>query len=198
MPPSPIGTFLFEKKLKQPTAPNVPQARPVVAAADRVRRVLDHGEAVSLREREHLVDRAREAAVVQRADRLRPRRDRRLEVGRVEVELAVADDVAEHRLGAGLPDGVRRGDERQRRCDHLGAMADAEGDERQLESGRAVRDRDRMSAADRVGELRLELCDPRTGAPPARPHRLGRRSDQLLVADDVGERDDPAGRAHST
>ena len=47
MPPSPMGRFLFEKKLKQPIAPNVPQARPVERGPRRVRRVLDHGEPVS-------------------------------------------------------------------------------------------------------------------------------------------------------
>ena len=177
-------------------APNVPQRAPAVAAADRVRRVLDDGEAVSLREREHLVDRAREAAVVQRADRLRPRRDRRLEVGRVEIELAVAHDVAEHRLGAGLPNRVRRGDERQGRRDHLVATADVERDERQLEGGGTVCDRDRMSAGERVGELRLELRDARARAPPARPHRLRSSRYELVVAHHVGQGDDPAGRAH--
>ncbi len=73
MPPSPIGRFLFEKKLKQPTvrASRMPARRE--RRPDRVRGVLDHGDAVALgdlRDGGHVTG---EAAVVEDDDGLRLR-----------------------------------------------------------------------------------------------------------------------------
>ena len=76
-------------------------------------------------------------------------------------------DVGEHRRGPDVHGAVGGRDERERRHDDLVAGPDAEQVQRQVQGGRARRDRDAVRGADAVGEARLELGDPRPlGDPP--------------------------------
>ena len=100
------------------------------------------------------------AAVMQRHDRLRAWGNSGLDIGGVHVELRVPEDVAEDRRRAGVHDRVRRRDEVQRRHDDLVAGAAADGQEREVKRGRAVRDREGVARAAEVGELTLERLDP--------------------------------------
>ncbi len=128
------------------------------------------------------VELGRVAEDVDRDERLRPRRDRRLDRGRVEVE-GVRVDVGEDRRRALVDRAVRRRDERVRRRDHLVARPDAGEAHAEVQPGRARRDRRAVRRADRVGEHRLE---PRrrsgraragpSAAPRARAPRRARRS----------------------
>ena len=94
----------------------------LVARAERLARVLDEREPVPVADRAQLVELARIAVDVDRDDRLRPRRDRRLDRRRVEVERPRVD-VREDRRRALVHRAVRRRDERVRRRDHLVARA---------------------------------------------------------------------------
>ena len=88
--------------------------------------------------------------------------------------------VDEHRLGAGVADRVRARRERERGADHLVAGADAEDDERQVERGRAARERERVRDVDDLRELALERVDVR----PERREPVGRDRlvDELALA----------------
>ena len=121
---------------------------------------------------------------------------------RLRVEVVGARiDVGEHRRRAALPDGVRRGDERHRRHDHLVARADARDVERELQRGRAVRGRDGVGGADARRERRLEVAHartlrdpagrdrPRATAAPSSPRRNGRAERDLHQDALASERD---------
>ena len=136
------------------------------------------------------------AAVVQDEDRLRPLGESRLHVGRVEVEVVRACDVAEDGRGSGVHDRVRRRDEVQRREDDLVSLPAAGGEQGEVEGGGAVRDGDRVACAGELGERLLELLDARAHAPPARTHDCEHVVDELLADGDVGERHLPTRSRH--
>ena len=94
----------------------------LVLGAERLGRVLDQRQAVPFADRAQLVELARVAEHVDGHDRLRPRGDRRVDRGRVEVQRRRVD-VREHRRRALEDEAVRRGDERDRRRDHLVAQS---------------------------------------------------------------------------
>ena len=147
-PPSPQLTFFVSWKLSAPRWPMPPSARPSTRRTDALRGVLDDEEVVraaSSRRRVHL---AADAGVVNRHDRLGPRRDRGFDQLLVEAE-RVGPNVDEHGAAAAPDDGVRRRDERERRHDHLVARSDVGERERHLERRRA-----------RVGEERVPAAGP--------------------------------------
>ena len=80
------------------------------------------------------------ADLVDAQDRLGPRRDRRRDAGRVQVEGGRVD-VDEHRDGTALADDVGRGDEAVADGDHFVAGPDSGREQRQMQRGGAVRDR---------------------------------------------------------
>ncbi len=86
----------------------------------------------------------------------RPPGDRRRRCVGIEAEVVVGD-VGEHRRRPCLLDGLDRGDERERRHDHLVARLHPEGEQREAERVEPVRDADRDPAAAVGGELLLEL-----------------------------------------
>ena len=116
-PPSPIGRFLFGKKLKQPTSPSAPHAFAVPASPPgacaassitiRPRRSAIFANGLACRTGSRRSEERRTAFV------LGP--DRGLEVGRVEVQVVRARDVAEDRCRPRVRDRVRGGDEVERR-----------------------------------------------------------------------------------
>ena len=91
-------------------------------------------------------------------DRLRPRRDPRGDVLRVEVERDRVD-VGEDRRRADPGDRLGGRVERERRADHLVAATDSHCLEREDERVRAVRDADRVRDAEVGGRLALERLD---------------------------------------
>ena len=127
---------------------------------------------------------------------LRGRSDGRLEVSGVEVQVVGTDDVAEDGRRARVPDGVRRGDEVERRQDDLVARPAAGGEERQVQGGSAVCDRKGVCRVGQLGEGRLELPDPRAHAPPTRVDDLVDEGTELVVDEHVDQGHDPS-RARS-
>ena len=115
---------------------------------------------------------------VDRDERLRPRRDRSLDRGRVEVERARVD-VGEYRCRALVDRAVRRRDERVRRRDHLVAGPDAREPHAEMQTRRARRHRRAVRDADRVREQRLEARSGRPEREPTGPKHL---EHELLVA----------------
>ena len=166
------------------------------ACPRRVGRVLDDGEAVTLCdlvERGHV---AGETGVMQDNHRLRLLRNRRLHICRIEVQFLGADDVAENRLGAGVLDRVRRGDEVQRRNHHLVAGPATDGQQGQVQRRGAVGDGDGVLGTAERCELALELLHPRPHAPPTGANDGKHCLDELVVDGHVGERYMPAGLGH--
>ncbi len=149
----------------------------LVLGAERLARVLDQDEAVLLGERAERVELARVAEDVDGDDPLRPRRDRRLDRGRIEVHRPLVD-VGEHRRRTLVDEAVGRGDERVRRRDHLVALAQATDRGEQVQPARARRDGGRVGRADLLREGTLEALDRRAERQPARPEHL---EDELLV-----------------
>ena len=86
----------------------------------------------------------------------RVRRSQRLAYGVRRQVLADRIDVGHHRHGATRHHAARRGDESARRHDHLVARADIEGEERQFQRQRAVRQGNGMLCASEGGKLILE------------------------------------------
>ena len=95
------------------------------------------------------------------------RADGLLDSQRVDVE-AIGLDVDEHRRRAAVADGVGGGDERVADGDDLVAGADADGQQRQVQRGGAVRHGAGVRRADMRGELALEGRDLRPLGQPAR------------------------------
>ena len=89
---------------------------------------------------------------------------------------------------AAVPDGVRRGDERVADGDDLVARADADGQKRQVQRRRAVRDGAGVRRADVVGELALEGGDLRSLGHPAGQDHATHGLDFLLVENRLGDR----------
>ncbi|HYK99119.1 MAG TPA: aminotransferase class I/II-fold pyridoxal phosphate-dependent enzyme [Candidatus Acidoferrales bacterium] len=164
-----------------------PDPPPLVRLADRGRGVLDHVEAVLLRDRVDGVDVACEADLVDGHDRLGALGDALLDVVRVDVEGARVD-LAEDDLGAGVQHRVRRRDEGERRHDDLVTRADARGREREVQAGRARRRRDAVLRADVRRDGLLELGHLRALRHPAAPDRLEGRARLLLAERGLGDR----------
>jgi hypothetical protein len=81
--------------------------------------------------------------------------------------------IDEHRDRADVTDRVRGRRERQRRHQHVVPDVDAEHAQRELESGGAARQRDRVLRSDDIAELGLEAVDVRTEwRDPVRVERL--------------------------
>ena len=154
------------------------EALALVRRAERLARVLDQHDAVTLADRDQLVVLRRVAEDVDRDERLRLRRDRGLDRRRVEVERARVD-VREHRSRALVDRAVRRRDERVRRRDHLVARLDTCEAHAEMQSRRARRDRCAVRRADRVREQRLEAG---AGRPERQPARAQHLEHELLVA----------------
>ena len=130
---------------------------PVVEGAHRLRRVLDHEQIVPARDVHDRVHVGDAAAPVHRHDRLGARRDLLLDLGGVDV-LVIAH-VGIDRRRAHVRDRARRGDERDRRGDHLVALADAERPQRQHERVGAVAAAHAVLGAGVVDDALLELAD---------------------------------------
>ena len=159
-----------------------------VAGAQRARGVLHQRQTVAAGELEERIHVGRQAQLVHRHDRLRAGRDGTLGGRRIEV-VGARVHVREDGGRAVLPDGVRGGDERQRRHDHLVPRSDARDVERELQRGRAVRRRHRLGRADACRERLLELAHARTLRDPARRDHVG-DGDSLVAAQvGTGERD---------
>ena len=153
--------------------------------------ILDHDEVMPVGDLPHGLHVARETAVVEDDDRLRPGPDRGLEVRRVEVEVVRADDVAEDRRRACVHDRVRGSHEVERREHDLISRADSGREQGEVQGGGAVRDRQGELDADELAERPLELLDLRPHAPPAGLHDIVHSGPQFIVDLHVGERNAP-------
>jgi hypothetical protein len=161
-----------------------------------MRRILDDPQAVFRRDPVDRVHVAREAAVMQCEDRLRRRRHRRLDVVGVEIEVGVAEDVAEDRRRSGVEDRVRGGHEVERRKHDFVPGPALDREQRQVQRGRSVSDGDRVPGPGELGECLLESIHAGAHRPPARGHGFARRLHELVVDDGVRQGDPPAGFAH--
>ena len=127
---------------------------------------------------------------MQHDDGLRLRVPPRLQVGRVEVQVVVAEDVAEDRRRAGVRDRVRRGDEVERGQNDLVARAAADGEEREVQRRSPVGDRERVRHA--KNSAKRARTRRRAGPCSTSPSRaLGHGRAQLVVDADVRERHEP-------
>ena len=170
-------------------AADEPESAARLATPRRPRRmggILDHDEVVPVGDLPHGLHVARKAAVVEDDDRLRSGPDRGFEVSRVEIEVVRADDVAEDRRRPRVCDRVRGGHEVQRRKHDLVSRADTGREQREVQRSRSVRDCQSELDADELGELALELLDPRPHAPPAGLHDVIHSRPQLIVDLHVG------------
>ncbi len=168
------------------------------ACPRRVGRVLDDGEAVTLCdlvERGHV---AGETGVMQDNHRLRLLRNRRLHICRIEVQFLGADDVAENRLGAGVLDRVRRGDEVQRRNHHLVAGPATDGQQGQVQRRGAVGDGDGVLGTAERWRTRSRTPPPaapcstnRSEQRQALPRRARRRRSRRRAVRASGSRSSP-------
>ena len=159
-----------------------------VGRLERVGGVLDHRQA----ERPERVEVGRLAVEVHGEDRLRPLGDRLGDAGRVDVQRVVLH-VDEDRRRAGVDDHVRGRRPGDRGRDHLVAGADAEGDEREVQRGRAGGEREHVLGLEVLGRAPLELGRGGPGREPAGAQRRGDGGD-LLLADRGGLEADRAPR----
>ena len=132
--------------------------------------VFDDVQPVSVGDRHDRVHLAAHSGVVHGEDGAGAGRDRPLDEQFIEVE-RVGPDVYEHGTGAAEGDGIGRGDEGERRHDHLVSLAEVEHQGRHLE-GRGARGR----------EQHMLHAKPLLHQPAA-----GLR--EVAVAADVAERD---------
>ena len=159
----------------------------------RLRRVLEHEEAVAGRDRADVVHRRGPAVEMHRDDHPRARGDRRLEPVRVEIERPRVR-VDGHGRRAGPPGGQPGGDEGIAGDDHLVAGRDPARLDHEPERVESAPDRDAVTGVDEVGEILLE--GGQFGAeqvPAASDHPLDGSVDrgcELVVRrSDVEERD---------
>ena len=157
-----------------------------------MRGVFDHSQPETLSQLEDLVHPAGMPAVVHDDDRARPGPDRCFEVDRTDVQVVDAGNVTEDRIRAGVTNRVRGGNEIERREEHLVTRAAASGEQREMQGRGAVRDGKRMPHATEARELELELANPRPHSPPAGPKRCCHGLFDLVVDEDIRQRDDPA------
>jgi hypothetical protein len=154
------------------TAPPSPVVMCVIGRAERVTRVLDQREAVSLRDRLERFEIDGHAAEVNRDDRLGARPDQRLDARRIQ-RAASRVDVREPDLRAEEVRRRRGRGERDRGRDDLVAFADTECRVREMERRGAARAHGRMGGAQLGRERLLEPADQR----PAREHRRAEHLD---------------------
>src|SRR6266540_2061051 len=177
---------------------------PLVLGPERLGGVLDQSQTVALADRAQIVDLAGPAEYVHRDDRLGSLGDRSLDRLPSHAQRHRID-IREDRRRTLEDEAVRRGDERERRCDHLVAGPDAGDVAEQMESGGAARDCGCVRHADSLGEELLEPVDRRSereapGAqdfedelllpfvgPGARERDLTRRVTQASAAAGAGE-----------
>ena len=146
------------------------ESRAAVVGSERLARILDQRETVPRGELAQRVELARIAEDVDRDDRLRPLRDRRLHGRGIEVQRRRVD-VREDRRRALVDEAVRRRGERVRRRDHLVARPDAGDPAEQMQPGRAAGDRGGVRSAACLSEQLLEPLDHRPERqPPGSQH----------------------------
>ncbi len=146
-PPSPQVMFLVSWKLRQPSDPSVPSARPrqvaskpCAASSITVRRCsAGHGE--------DAVHVAGDAGIVHRQDGLAARAQRRRDQRLVQVQ-RVGADVDEHRYRAAQHEGIGGGAEGEGRQDHLVPGTDAGQQRRQFQRRGARRRQQRPVRAE--------------------------------------------------
>ena len=193
-PPSPTHSCFLEKNERQPEPADGAGLAPRLGlGADRLRGVLDERDPVGVAQLPQRAEVGGVAAEVHRHHRARARGDAALDVRRREVRALGRLDVAQHRLGAGVARGVQRGDERERRDDHLVAGPEAERAAGEVQR-RGARSRRRPRGARRStprARPRSAACaGPSSASRSARHSATASRS--LSVIDHVGERDRPA------
>ena len=149
---------LRREERKRGHRPEHAGAAAVVLRADRLRRILDHGQIVFRSDAVDLVHRRALAIEMHGHDRLRGRRDARLDLRRVEVVISEVD-VGKDRRRAEAVDDAGRGEERVRGDDDLIAGTDAEDHEGDEQCVGAGRNADGVSAVAVGGEVALELID---------------------------------------
>ena len=145
--------------------------RAAIAGAERFAGVLDERQPVPLGERAQRLELTRVAEDVDGDDRLRPRRDRRVDGCGVEVERARVD-VCEDRCRPLVDRAVRARRERERRRDRLVPGLEPRDVAEQVQSGRAARDRRCVRRSDRLREELLEAVDPGAQREAPRPQHL--------------------------
>ncbi len=176
-PPSPNAPrFLLGKNEKQPERAEPASRSILVARADGLRRVFDHGDACAVGHGEDRVHVRGAAVQVHGHDRLGPGRQRGFDRRRVDV---VGDrvDVDQDGRRAETCDASCRGEERVGGRDDLVARADAKRHHRGQQGVRAGRHPDGLPHLQHLGEFPLEAVD------------LGTANEPLAVADpgDGGE-----------
>ena len=159
---------------------------PAVLGAERLARVLDDRQTVPLGDCLELRELRRVAEDVHGQDRFRPRRDRGLDGGRIEVE-GVRVDVRENRSGTLVERAVRRGDEGEGRRHHFVPGLDPGESHAEVETGGPARDGGDVRRLDALGERRLEAVDHRPERKLPRAERL--QDELLLPAVDPGRRE---------
>ena len=137
--------------------------------------ILDDGEAVPPGNRAERRQIRRVTVEVYRQDRGRPRRDSGVDLHRIDVA-GIGLDVDPDRGSAGMVNRCRRSDVAVRRRDDLIAAPDAEGEQRNLECGRAGVRADAVTYSQPLGERGLEGRYLRAPIqPPARQYPQDRR-----------------------
>ena len=155
--------------------------------AERVRGVLNEHDVVSGGDGADLVKLQHAAREMDRDDRLRARRDRRLDrVRRDHERVAVAVD--EDRLRAVQGNDVRQGDPRHGGRDDLVAGLQAERTEQHLHDGRLGRHRDRVLRAGVGAESLFEFGVLRAGGDPAGTQHIGDLGNLPFLDRGLGER----------
>ncbi len=131
-----------------------------MSGPDRLRGILQDGQPMTPG---NLLDRAHLGGLpveMDGDDRPGPRRDGRLDLRRVDV-VSVGLDIHEHRTGARPPDGTGRGEEGERRRDHLVSRSDVQGHQRKQKRIGARRTANPMHGPTVLGDLGLEPGDLR-------------------------------------
>ena len=134
------------------------RAPAVELGAMRLAGIFDHRDAVAVRDRQDSGHVRHLAVEMHRQDRLRPGRDRLLELVHVHGE-GPGFHVDEHRHRAGVADRGDRRDERKRDGDDLVARSDAGRQEREVKRARARVHPDRLPGAAIGREVALEIGD---------------------------------------
>lgn len=156
-----------------PVRPSDPLPFAVVQnlAPRRARRILDHRQPVSARERQDRREIARHPHLVRAENRARPRRDRRLDSFGSDVESRRLD-FNEHRHRAAVTHRARRGDERMADGHHLiaraHARAHARGEQCEMQRRGAARHRARLRRTHGGGEFIFKGRSLRPHREPAR------------------------------
>ena len=158
--------------------------------------VLDQRQPVAVGDRAQLVELTRIAEHVDRHDRARALRDRRLHRARVEVERD-GINVGEDRIRAFEDEAVRRSHEGQGRGDHLVSGPETGDLAEQVQSTSATRHGGGERGPDAVGDLLLEAVDPGTERQASGPQHLEHELFLPLVEPRPGERDLPERFGHA-